>query len=332
MNKQGFQEFLLNRKLNGEQVAQHIEITAQFERYLGSLIPPLSLETATAEATQGFVDQLIADGANSYDNLVALARYGRFSQNNELYVAILELLDGEEAFAGIYHRIGEVAGIEKRAEIFDDFLVPPLGTNSREKSRLTQVLMERLDHLVDPKTQSLIFSNSFRDLQDEYYQEDKQKYWEIGDIDKYLEIKREEFLAELEQIMTEGRLFFSQEITPEVIEYVRGDLEISQGVRQDNILYVTKIPYMAKEYLAETDPEKKRYFYCHCPWARESLRKGETIVSAKFCQCSAGFHKKAWEVIFGKPLQAEVLESVLKGDMRCRFAIHLPEEIRIGED
>jgi hypothetical protein len=131
----------------------------------------------------------------------------------------------------------------------------------------------------------------------------------------------------LEQLMVEGRLFFSQEICPEVVEFVRGDPEISQGVREGSIIYVTKIPYMKKEYLAETDPQMKRYYACHCPWARESLQAGEKTVSAKFCQCSGGFHKKPWEVIFGQPLHADVLESVLQGDLRCRFAIHLPEEI-----
>jgi hypothetical protein len=64
--------------------------------------------------------------------------------------------------------------------------------------------------------------------------------------------------------------------------------------------------------------------YCHCPWARESLRQAEGPVPAAFCRCSAGYHKKPWEVIFGQPLEADVLESVLQGDLRCRFAIHLP--------
>ena len=112
--------------------------------------------------------------------------------------------------------------------------------------------------------------------------------------------------------MVERRLFFSQEITPEVVEFVRGDPEISQGVREGSILYVTKIPYMTKEYLAETDPQMKRYYACHCPWARKLLQAGEKTVSARFCQCSAGFHKKSWEVIFGQPLHADVLESLCK--------------------
>lgn len=326
MNIEGFRQFLLPRQLPDEQVEQHILILSRLEASLASFNPPMTLENASAEAAQAFVDQLISEGGNSYDNLVALARYGYFCKNNALYVAILELLDGEEAFSGLYRKAGEVVGAERRAEIFGEVEAPPLGTSSQKKADLTRAVMERLDHLVDAETQARIFSDSFRDLPDTHYEKDKQKYWEIYDFDRYLEAKRAEFIALLEQILAEGRLFFSQEITQEVIDFVRADPEISQGVRKGNILYVTKIPYMTKQYLEEVDPEMKRYYACHCPWARESLRNGETPVSAKFCQCSAGFHKKSWEVIFGKPLQADVLESVLNGDLRCRFAIHLPEE------
>jgi len=33
----------------------------------------------------------------------------------------------------------------------------------------------------------------------------------------------------------------------------------------------------------------------------------------------------------GSRLKAEVVEAVLKGDNRCRFAIHLPEEAIAGK-
>ncbi len=115
-------------------------------------------------------------------------------------------------------------------------------------------------------------------------------------------------------------------ITDDVIEYVRTHPEVQQGVRVGNVIYESKIPYMTREYLAETDPRMKAYYYCHCPWVRESLRQGNGRVPAVFCNCSAAFHKKPWEVIFGQPLRADVLESVLKGDSHCRFAIHLPED------
>jgi hypothetical protein len=70
---------------------------------------------------------------------------------------------------------------------------------------------------------------------------------------------------------------------------------------------------MAREYLAETDERMKRYYYCHCPWVRESLRAGDVRVSPTFCHCSAGFTKKYWEVVLDQPLEAEIVESVLQG-------------------
>jgi len=125
--------------------------------------------------------------------------------------------------------------------------------------------------------------------------------------------------------MQRGELFFNQEITEDVIHYVKNNPEILHGVRQGSIVYHTKIPYMTKEYLVEADETLKRYYGCHCPWVRESILTGKPV-SPAFCQCSAGFEKKAWEVIFGQSLKADVLETVLKGDRICRFAVHLPED------
>jgi hypothetical protein len=81
---------------------------------------------------------------------------------------------------------------------------------------------------------------------------------------------------------------------------------------------------MTKEYLAETDEQMRRYYYCHCPWVKEALKTDDARIPPTFCSCSAGFHKKRWEVIFDQPLRAEIVESVLKGDMWCQIAIHLP--------
>jgi len=44
-----------------------------------------------------------------------------------------------------------------------------------------------------------------------------------------------------------------------------------------------------------------------------------------FCYCSGGFEKVHFDVIFDEPVEVELLESVLKGDMRCRFANKIPQ-------
>ena len=98
------------------------------------------------------------------------------------------------------------------------------------------------------------------------------------------------------------------------------------GIRHGDTIIATKIPKSGflVEYMQEADPEKRRQYYCHCPRIREALRTSETI-SATYCYCGAGFYKGIWEEILQKPVEVEVLESVLHGDDVCRIAVHLPQ-------
>jgi len=326
MNEKSFRQFLQTRNLSEDEIEQHISLAEKFEGFLRD-----SSRVPTVEDARAFVSLLVREKADTLNNLVALARYGWFRKNSEVYLAALELIDGGEVMDNLYEKLGQTVGEQKRDEIFEGIERPTWGTPNTEKPRLMQAVMERLERLLDAETCKGILSGSLRDLADESYLEDRRRYAECGSFDEFLEMKRQEFIAQLEQIKDEKGLFFNQEITAEVIAFVQDNPEISQGVRRGNVLYVTKIPYMTKEYLAETDEDKKRYYYCHCPWARESLMSSEVHVPATFCQCSAGFHKKPWEVIFGQPLEVDVLESVLKGDGRCRFAIHLPAD-RLGDE
>jgi predicted hydrocarbon binding protein len=75
--------------------------------------------------------------------------------------------------------------------------------------------------------------------------------------------------------------------------------------------------------LQESDPEKRRQFYCHCPRIRDVLKSGETIPPI-YCYCGAGFYKGIWEEILQQPVQVELLESVLMGDDVCTIRIDLP--------
>ncbi len=326
MDRSKFIQYMQSRHFNEEQIEQHLAAVGSFEAFLSNRQPPTTLERADAETTLAFAASLVAEGQNATDDLLAVARYAGLVRNDVAYVALLELVDGAEVMERMYIKVAQVVGEQKRDQIFAGIELPPMGTPNWQKAQVTRTVMQRLEKEVDDDTSRAIFADCFRDMPDAYFLSDKQRYEEIGDFDEYLERNRQEFIAQLEQLRDEGKPYFTQVITDAVVDFVRGDPEISQGVREGNILYVTKIPYMTKEYLAETDPVKKRYYCCHCPWARESLLQEQGPVSVQFCRCSAGYVKKPWEVIFGQPLQADVLESVLQGDMRCRFAIHLPAE------
>jgi hypothetical protein len=323
VDKPGFREFLKERDVPEAEIEDAITLAKRFEAFLQG---EESTGLSKPAAVQAFSSVLIQEELNTWANYVTLARYGRFVNDDSIYVAIVELLDGSEALEGLHRKLAERLGERKRDEIFEGIELPPLGTPTAQRPSTAQAVMERLEELVEPDTCQEILSGGLRHLEDEWFLDQRAKYKACASIDEYLEKKGQDFIAELEELEREGKLFFTQRITREVIDYVRSHPEIASGVLEGNTLYEVKIPYMTREYLAETDERMKRYYYCHCPWVRESLRAGDLRVSPAFCQCSAGFHKKSWEVILGQSLEAEVVESVLQGDMWCKIAIQLPEQ------
>ena len=90
---------------------------------------------------------------------------------------------------------------------------------------------------------------------------------------------------------------------------------------------MTKIPYDPDRFIASKDPLERRRLACHCPLAAASITAAGTGVPPLWCDCSAGFEKFLLDVVFGVETRAEVLESVLAGSERCRFAIGIPPGI-----
>lgn len=325
MDKEGFRSLLEKRKCTEAQIEASFAIAERFEAFVQQ-----PGREASAETAWEFSRLLITEGKNSEENYIALIRYCWFIQNNEMFVALFELVDGGEVGGNFYQRVGDQFGTELRDEIFAGSDAPPYGIPTPEKPAALQPVLRRLEARVGQAACQEFLSASLRDLPDEYYLHEREKYRQAGNIDAYLRQRKEAFVAELEACQRDGRLFFSQEITGEVVEFVRNDPEMGGGRREGSIIYEVKIPYQTKQYLAESDPTNKRYYGCHCPWARTAIKNHDVKTAETFCYCSGGFHKKPWEVIFEQPLRVEVLESILNGDDRCRFAIYLPEGALAG--
>ena len=324
MDKEGFRKLLKSRKLSDEKIDASIAIAERFEEYLTA-----SVSKPDATAARKFSERLIQEGQNTYDNLLALGRYGLFTKNNDLYVAFLELLDGAEVQPNLYKKVGELFGESIRDDVFAGIGISPMGLPSTDKPFDMFPVIDRMIGKVGYETTENLLSACLRDLPDEYFLDEREKYIKSADIDDFLRDKHQAFVKQLEQCQLDGVLFFSQEINDQVVEYVQDHPEFECGVRQGNILYITKIPYNTKQYLAETNPTLKRYYACHCPWAREAIKDGNISLDPVFCNCSGGYSKKPWEVIFRQTLRVEVLESAINGDFRCRFAVHLPEKLEI---
>jgi hypothetical protein len=102
------------------------------------------------------------------------------------------------------------------------------------------------------------------------------------------------------------------------------------GLLQDGAIIATKNPKSGnlKAFFNENDPEKSHYLYCHCNRIREVLnpenKNMAADIPADYCYCGGGFYRNIWEEILQRPVQVEVLQSVLNGDDVCSFKIVLP--------
>jgi hypothetical protein len=322
MNEQEFRTLLVERKVPGDKIDPAVALAERFETFLTG-------KPANAETVWAFLKVLTREGGNTEENCLTLIRYCYFIKNREMYIALLELIDGNEVGKNLHRIIQETFSEQTCDVIFEGFEIPFIETPSSEKANFMHTVLARLESMGGSQATRKLLSNCLRDLPEAYYSSDREEYLRCENIDEYLEKRRQALLSHLESCKNDNWPYYTQEVTDEVIDFIRSIPEI-RGVRQGNIIYEVKEPYQTKQYLAETDPVLKRYYYCHCPWTREAIKRGGVNLVPAFCNCSAGYHKRPWEAIFGQPLTAEVLESVVKGDDRCRFAIYLPEEFVPG--
>ena len=207
-------------------------------------------------------------------------------------------------------------GKEIRKEVMEGFGELSSRSSGSEIIDWTMGAMQRLNSLVDEERRKMVMTGCACQYPKSDLQEIKERYQATEDINLAHRMLQEQFESFLRDTLE-----LSEELIEEIVSRGWG----SAGIRRGNTIIATKIPksgYLV-EYMKETDPEKKRRYYCHCPRVREIIQTSGTI-SVTYCYCGAGFYKGIWEEILQRPVEVEVLESVLKGDEVCKIAVYLP--------
>lgn len=318
-----FRKHLEGRGLSVEIIDFSMTTVEEFEEYLRKNGTPFNV--ASLDVLGDYVSLLMAAGKNSMERLIALARYCSFARKNDYFVYLVSLFGARNVLPDIGERLAAIAGDETRNRVFGGFELPPLGSSQEAYPRLTKMIMDRMETELPAETCKKVLTWNYHQVPIEAFREKRERFKKANSIDDYLKDEHRRLVEELEGYMKEGRIWYEQEITPEVLEFVKGNQEICTGVRHGDRIYMTKIPFAPKQYLKEKDPTMKRYYACHCQLARAAIRDGDPKISRNFCYCSAGYEKLHFDVIFGEPVEVEVLESVLGGDERCRFANKIPK-------
>jgi hypothetical protein len=295
----------------------------EFEKHLEE--KKQKLNSASLDVLKEYILLLIEEGKNSEDRLVAIARYCYFAKKNDLYVYLASVLGATNVLPGIGGRLAAIVGEETRRKVYEGVEFPPLGAPQDDYPKLTKTVLDRMEAELPPTKCREVMTWNYHNVPATVFKEAKKRFEKSASIDEYLKGEHEMLVEELESCMKKDQLWFEQEITPEVLEFVKNNQEINTGVRKGDKIFKVKIPYSPKQFLEEKDPIMKRYYACHCQLVRTALRDCKPKISPTFCYCSAGFEKLHFDVIFDEPVEVELLETLLKGDSRCRFAIKIPK-------
>ena len=215
------------------------------------------------------------------------------------------------------HSLREIAGDNIRNEIMKGSEEFSAESPREILIRWSQKAMAKLDSLVDKKKRIEIMTGCACEYPKSDLEEIRKKYAETGDIARAHEMLQERFTSFLR-----NKLEIDDNLVQDVVNRGWG----LAGVRKGKTIIATKIPksgYLV-EYMKETDKEKKRALYCHCPRVRDVVKMPLVRLSSTYCYCGAGFYKGIWEEILQRPVTVEVLKTVIKGDDVCEIAIHLP--------
>jgi predicted hydrocarbon binding protein len=224
--------------------------------------------------------------------------------------------DFERAWLAKFSRcLRDLAGEEIQDIVMEGSETLSAGKEPLEVIHWTQDAVERLESIVGEDTLKSIMTGCACQYPKSDLQDVRREYEVSGDIHVVHRMLQESF-----EIFLRDTLRLEEELVAQVVERGWG----LAGILSGDTIIATKIPksgYLI-EYLMETDPEKKRQIYCHCPRVRDALTMSESL-PLSYCYCGAGFYKGIWEEILQEPVDVEVLESVLSGGQVCKVEIHL---------
>ncbi|MFX0067125.1 MAG: hypothetical protein ACFFC7_33760 [Candidatus Hermodarchaeota archaeon] len=320
-----FQNFLKENKIEEKQIEIFISLFNEYQEFLGR--QNLPLETVDPRQLVDYTEHLVASKSTQVlDFLRTMINYANYSKKYDFIVEVIDIAEAFNAMDTLYSRIAEVYGEPVRDEIFDKLAIPPLGVHPEKKPEFTKLILKRTEEKLSEEKTIKLLSPCLHGRPPDPIEKDKKDYRELG-IDAFLAKKYQTFVQTVEKVRDEGTLLYSQYVDDEVVNFVKNNPTISAGLREGNIVYVTKTPYQTKKYLHAENERMKRFYCCHCPWVRGAIKDGTAHeIPATFCHCSAGWYKLYWDQIFEQSIKIEPVETALGGALVCKFAIHLPED------
>jgi hypothetical protein len=323
MDQQLIRDFYEARGFGAKERDSAITAVQDYERFLARR--GKTLETSDVGSMKSYLASLVGSGHNGDDRLLALARYSYLTDRTDVYIYFTSILGIKDIVSNLADRVESVAGPEVRRRVFGELEIPPAGSPPERMPAMTREMVKALQRELSERDVKDALTGNMHGIPAESFQSELELFQKAETIDDYLSDYHQRMVETLQKHANDGTVWFEQRITQAVVDYVKREPEVLGGVRDGDTIWITKIPYDPDAWLTETDPVRKRYLACHCPLARASLGSGGEAVQPVWCNCSAGFAKLKFDVLFGEEVKAEVVENVLEGSDRCRFTVKVPD-------
>jgi hypothetical protein len=327
VNESAFLKYLSEKKVPPEQRNIFILRLNEFNEFLKK--NNNSIDSIPNGEITKYTEYLIQNNSNQVlDLLRAVINYANFVKKYDYVVEIIDISESYNAMDNLYQRVAEKHGEKIRDEIFENVVIPPLGMDPEKKPEFTKIILRRLEEKIgEDKTIELLrpcLHGRPGDLT-----KDREDFLRINDIDEFLNLKKQELIERLQQHQKDGTLEFAQYIDDEVINFIKNTTSINPGIREGDKIITSKMPYQTKMHVQTNDKRMKGFYSCYCPWVRGAIKNAtDQEISSYFCNCSAGYTKKYWDVIFDQPAAVELVETPLTGGVLCTFAVQIPKEFQ----
>ncbi len=203
---------------------------ADFEAFLSK--NQTELMDADLSSLTEYISWLIKEGLNSEDRLVAIARYCYLVRRNDYYIHIAGLVNAIEVLPAIGMRLGDLEGEKVRCKVFEGIEMPPLGSPQEDYPHLARTIVQRMEEELSGDECREVLTWNYHQIPIQAFSGHKERYKRAKDIDEFLKEEHRRFIEEITRYMNEGKVWFEQEITPEFVEYVKADQELSIGRRE----------------------------------------------------------------------------------------------------
>jgi len=270
-----------------------------------------------------YIAQRYSANTSTLDFFIALLRYFRFIGRNDLFIHLTRYTGILDVMDNILSRLKAYHDQEKVHLVLDGLQIPTLGISPKKIPAMTKEFVARLENHFEQKEVEYILTGNNHGLSKESMLPEKIEYENAPSLDVYLKERHQRKVAELTKFMNEKKVWFEQDITQEVVDFVASNQQVLSAELRDNKLLITKIPYDTVSFLNAKDAQTRKYFACHCGFAREAILQENMNVSENWCYCSAGFAKFPFEVILDHKLPIHLVESAIGEGELCRFEIDL---------